>query len=65
MNKSEVIEYFGNVEKTAIALGITKGAVSQWGKTIPMRRAYEVERLSEGRLKALPLKLSKPYTECS
>ena len=58
MKKSEVIEYFGNVDKTAMALGITKGAVSQWSETIPMRRAYEVERISNGKLKVTTKKLS-------
>lgn len=50
MNKEAVIEYFGGVEKTATALGISKGAVSQWGKEIPMLRAYEVERITGGAL---------------
>lgn len=52
MKKAAVIEYFGGVEKTAIALGISKGAVSQWGKDIPLLRAYEIERITGGALSA-------------
>lgn len=60
MKKAEVIEYFGGVVKTAKALGITKGAVSQWGEQIPMLRAYQIERITSGRLKVQPeVKISK------
>lgn len=52
MKKEIVIEYFGGVEKTALALGISKGAVSQWGTDIPLLRAYEIERITGGTLSA-------------
>jgi DNA-binding transcriptional regulator YdaS (Cro superfamily) len=34
MKKDEVIKFFGSKAKTARALGITRGAVSQWGDVI-------------------------------
>ena len=54
MKKADVLEYFGGVIKTSAALKINKSSVSQWGSKIPMLRAYEIERLTHGKLKALP-----------
>lgn len=52
MKKSEVISYFGSVSKTAEALGINKAAVSVWKEQIPQGRAYQIEVLTDGALKA-------------
>jgi hypothetical protein len=52
MKKTDVIKFFGSVTATAKALGVKGQAVSMWGEAIPMRRAYQVERLSDGKLKA-------------
>lgn len=52
MRKQDVISYFGSVTKTAIALGINKATVSCWGETIPRGRAYQIEVLTGGKLKA-------------
>lgn len=49
--KREVIEHFGSVGAVASALGIKSSAVSQWPELIPMRRAYEIERITNGVLK--------------
>ncbi|MCS3769290.1 DNA-binding transcriptional regulator YdaS (Cro superfamily) [Aeromonas hydrophila] len=54
MRKQDVISYFGGVTKTAIALGINKATVSCWGETIPKGRAYQIEVLTGGKLKAEP-----------
>jgi DNA-binding transcriptional regulator YdaS (Cro superfamily) len=49
MNKADVIAFFGNQKQTAIALGISEAAVSQWGEAVPgprqghVRLAMEVE----------------------
>jgi DNA-binding transcriptional regulator YdaS (Cro superfamily) len=51
MKKSEVIVYFGSVAKIAKALGVNWSAVHQWGEKIPVRRAFELERLTKGELK--------------
>lgn len=54
MNKSDVLSYFGGVAATAKALGISHVAVSKWGDTIPQGRAYQIEVLTGGELKAEP-----------
>lgn len=52
MKKSDVIKHFGTVGAVAEALGIKGAAVSQWGEQVPMRRAYQIERITNGELKA-------------
>jgi len=52
MKKTDVINYFGTQEKTAQALNISQVSVSRWGEYIPRLRAYEIERLTNGKLKA-------------
>lgn len=51
MRKSEVINYFGGVCKTATALGIKHPSVSEWPEIIPEVRAYQVEKITNGLLK--------------
>lgn len=52
MKKQDVISYFGNQEKTAIALGVKQASVSRWSEEVPLRRAFEIERITNGALKA-------------
>lgn len=52
MQKNDVLAYFGSITATAKALGITHAAVSKWGETIPKLRAYEIDELTGGQLKA-------------
>lgn len=52
MKKNDVISHFGNATKAANALGVTKSAISQWPETIPRLRAFEIERITNGELKA-------------
>lgn len=54
MKKQDVLSHFGGVTKTANALGINKATVSCWGATIPKGRAYQIEVLTGGKLKADP-----------
>ena len=51
MRKSEVIEHFGGVSKTAGALGISHPAVCRWGEVIPEKQAFVIERITKGKLK--------------
>lgn len=51
MNKDEVLKHFGGVGAVAQALGVKSAAVSQWGEIVPARRAYEIERITDGALK--------------
>lgn len=52
MKKTDVINYFGTQEKTANALNISQVSVSRWANEIPRLRAFEIERLTDGKLKA-------------
>ncbi|HHQ4686169.1 TPA: Cro/CI family transcriptional regulator [Aeromonas veronii] len=52
MKKQDAIEHFGGANKLALALGCRPQAISQWGETIPKGRAYQIEVLTGGKLKA-------------
>ncbi len=52
MKKQDAISYFGTAIALAKKLGISKQSVSKWGEDIPQRRAFEIERLTDGALKA-------------
>lgn len=54
MKKSDVIAHFGKPSAVAEALGIDRSAVSQWGENIPQLRAYELEKITQGKLKVKP-----------
>lgn len=59
MLKSQVLRYFGApdpgaAKKTADALKITKGAVSQWGEVVPEKQAYKLEKITNGALSVDP-----------
>ncbi|AMA24976.1 Cro/CI family transcriptional regulator [Klebsiella pneumoniae] len=51
MLKILVVEYYGGISKTAIALGVTHSAVCQWGDVIPQKQAFVIERITKGKLK--------------
>ena len=50
---TQVIQHFGSGMALAKALGIRPAAVYQW-KTVPPRRALEIEKLTHGLFKAEP-----------
>ncbi len=63
MHKSTVVDYYGGISKTAVALGVTHSAVCQWGAVIPEKQALYIERLTKGKLKydaSLYSKISSP-----
>ena len=51
MKTKDAISYFGGTVKLAKALGIAQPAVSQWGEEVPLRRAHEINQLTNGELK--------------
>lgn len=59
MFKKEVITHFGSCSAIAEALGVSKSSVSQWGETIPLLRAYQLEKITGGKLKVEEVELSK------
>lgn len=49
----EIANHFGGVPELAMALGTTRNSIYQWQITgIPRGRAFEIEVLSNGTLKA-------------
>lgn len=60
MKKAAVLAHFGSIAAVARALGITSGAISQWPDEIPALRALQLERLTDGALKASRADLAAP-----
>lgn len=57
MTYQDALAYFDNKpSKLAKALGISPAAVSQWRDEIPRLRQLELEKISNGALKADPIK---------
>lgn len=54
MKKVTVIKYFNNPTGVANKLGMTVGAVSQWGELIPEKQALKLDRITNGKLKYDP-----------
>jgi DNA-binding transcriptional regulator YdaS (Cro superfamily) len=54
MKKQDALDHFGGVVGLAKALGCKPQAISQWGETIPKGRAYQIEVVTGGALKADP-----------
>lgn len=52
--KSHVLAFFGTQRKVAELLNISSVAVSKWDEEIPPLRAYQIERITNGALKAEP-----------
>ena len=52
----EILDHFGGVAKLARKLGVRSPAVSQWRTNgIPADRAIEIERLTDGKFKAVDI----------
>ncbi|ABC27499.1 uncharacterized protein conserved in bacteria, prophage-related [Hahella chejuensis KCTC 2396] len=51
MRKADAVAYFGGKSKLANALGVAPASVSQRGEFLPMLRAYQVERMTGGKLR--------------
>lgn len=52
MTTKEAIEYFGGKKELAKALGIWPHSIYRWGERPPKLRQFELERITEGKLKA-------------
>lgn len=52
MKTQDAIEYFGNLEGLAKAIGVDRSAPSHWGDEVPELRQYQIELASKGKLKA-------------
>jgi DNA-binding transcriptional regulator YdaS (Cro superfamily) len=54
MKKSEAIRHFGSQTKLAVAINVSQAAISKWPENVPELRAYQIERLTNGELTAVP-----------
>ncbi len=54
MKTADVITHFGGITPLAKAIGVKTQAISQWGEIVPELRAYQIEVLTGGALKADP-----------
>lgn len=51
-----ILEHFGGVAKLAKVLRVSQPAVSQWRLNgIPANRAIEIERITDGKFKAVDI----------
>lgn len=51
MTTKEAIEYFGGAKSLAQALDIWPTAISRWKEHPPRLRQFEIEKLTDGKLK--------------
>jgi len=51
MTRSDAIQFFGGIPELARALGITYEAVRQWPEEMPLLRQYQIQELSDGKLR--------------
>lgn len=51
----DIVDHFGGQKALAVALDVTPAAVTYWVQdgALPARRAIQIERLTEGKFKAL------------
>ena len=52
MKTTEAIEYAGSAIALARMIGVTSGAISQWGETVPDAKQLLLQRLTNGALVA-------------
>ena len=52
MKTEHALKHFGGNTALTSILGLTSGAISQWGEYPPPLRQLQLEKLSKGKLKA-------------
>lgn len=52
MKTNDAIAYYGGKTQLAAALGIKTPSIYDWGDIVPEKRQYQLERLTNGALKA-------------
>ena len=52
MKTAAAVDHFGSMRALADALDITVQAIYQWGDAVPEGRAFQIEVLTRGALKA-------------
>ena len=54
MTKTDVIRYYGTMEKVAKVLGLTRQAIGAWPEQLPLDRQCMFEDITGGTLKVDP-----------
>lgn len=54
MFTKDAVAFFGSKTVIAEKLGIHKSAVTNWKEVVPKGRAFELEKLTKGKLKVDP-----------
>lgn len=62
--EKDAIDHFGGANKLAQALGCKPQAISQWSDLVPQGRAYQIEVLTGGKLKAGARSTPQQPTPC-
>lgn len=62
MTRTQVIKHFGGKASIARALGISYAAVQQWGERVPELRQHQLEKITQGLLKAEDSDLTQTTT---
>lgn len=65
MRTKTAIKKFGSPAKLARALGISRQSVHDWGDEVPVGRAYQIEVLTAGELKAPRPPMAEPRAQAS
>lgn len=60
MKTRDAIKHFGTAAELARALGIQRQSICGWGKTVPLARQYQIEKLTGGKLSAPAVKPYRP-----
>lgn len=67
MRTETAINHFGPGRgakiRIAEALGISSGAISQWGDVVPEGQAYKLQALTNGKLRVDPACYEKPSVD--
>jgi len=58
----KALGYYDTKKELADALGLTKGAISQWGEVVPEGQAYKLQSITDGALQVDPSCYEKPST---
>jgi transcriptional repressor of cell division inhibition gene dicB len=51
MLKKDAVKHYGSQYYLAKALNINLSAVTRWGKWVPLKRAFRLAELTDGKLK--------------
>ena len=52
MTSNQVFKHFGSKAKAADAIGIQRQSINDWGKYPPCLRQLQIEKMTNGELKA-------------